>query len=102
MPRYLVERTLAEGSAFPAGQPSASEFLQIVQNNARDQVTWLHSYVSSDGRKAYEVCDGPSPEAVRHAAKANRLPVDLITEVRVLDPYVYVGTGPRISAGRAR
>ena len=31
----------------------------------------------------------PSPEALRRAAEANQLPVDRITEVRVLDPYFY-------------
>jgi hypothetical protein len=29
------------------------------------------------------------PEAIRRAAEANQLPVDRITEVRVLDPYLY-------------
>jgi len=33
--------------------------------------------------------DGPSPESIRQAAQANGLPVDRITEVRVLDPYFY-------------
>jgi hypothetical protein len=31
----------------------------------------------------------PSPEAIRKTAQANGLPVDQITEVRVLDPYFY-------------
>jgi hypothetical protein len=35
------------------------------------------------------VYDGPSPEAIREAAAVNGLPVDQITEVRVLDPYFY-------------
>jgi hypothetical protein len=29
------------------------------------------------------------PEAIRRAAEANRLPVDRITEVRVLDPHFH-------------
>jgi hypothetical protein len=33
--------------------------------------------------------DGPSPEAIRRVAELNKLPVDRITEVRVLDPYSY-------------
>jgi hypothetical protein len=32
----------------------------------------------------------PTPEAVRKTAAQNELPVDQITEVRVLDPYFYV------------
>jgi hypothetical protein len=33
--------------------------------------------------------DAPTPEAVRRVADRNKLPVDRITEVRVLDPYFY-------------
>jgi hypothetical protein len=52
-------------------------------------VTWVHSYVSSDKSTTFCVYDGPSPEAIRHTAELNGLPVDRITEVRVLDPYFY-------------
>jgi hypothetical protein len=34
--------------------------------------------------------DAPTPEAVRKTAARNQLPVDQITEIRVLDPYFYV------------
>jgi Protein of unknown function (DUF4242) len=39
--------------------------------------------------KSYCVYDAPSPEAIRHAARRNNLPVDKITQVQVLDPYFY-------------
>ena len=45
--------------------------------------------MTPDKRTTYCVYDGPSPEAIRRAAKTNQLPVDRITEVRVLDPYFY-------------
>jgi hypothetical protein len=35
------------------------------------------------------VYDGPSPEAIRRTARRSNLPVEHITEVRVLDPYFY-------------
>jgi hypothetical protein len=35
------------------------------------------------------VYDAPEPEAIRRVATVNDLPVDAITEVRVLDPYFY-------------
>lgn len=35
------------------------------------------------------VDDAPSPEAIRKAARRSDLPVDRITQVRVLDPYSY-------------
>ncbi len=36
------------------------------------------------------VYDSPDSEAIRQAAERNGLPVDRITRVTVLDPYVYV------------
>ena len=39
--------------------------------------------------KSFCVYDAPSPEAIRSTAQKNSLPVDKITEVRVLDPYFY-------------
>jgi hypothetical protein len=33
--------------------------------------------------------DGPSPEAIRRTAGRNKLPIERITEVQVLDPYFY-------------
>src|SRR5678815_4786545 len=50
---------------------------------------WMRTYVSADRRTSFCIYDGPSPEAIRRTATRNRLPVDSITEVRVLDPYFY-------------
>ena len=63
--------------------------VEFVLNNEEDSVTWIHSYVSDDGKKTYCAYDAPSPEAIRRTARRNNLPVDRITEVRVLDPYFY-------------
>jgi len=60
-----------------------------VQRNADEGVTWVHSYVSDDKSKSFCVYDGPTPEAIRKTAARNSLPVDCITQVRVLDPYFY-------------
>jgi Nickel responsive protein SCO4226-like len=60
-----------------------------VQNNAEDNVTWIHSYVSDDGKKTYCAYDAQSPEAIRRTSRRNNLPIDRITEVRVLDSYFY-------------
>jgi len=81
MPRYLVERT------FAAAPELAVE--AVVERNADDGVTWVHSYVSEDTRTMFCVYDAPSPEAIRRAARRSALPVDRITKVRVLDPYSY-------------
>jgi Protein of unknown function (DUF4242) len=87
MPRYLVERTFADGLAIPSNADGARACLGVVENNADAGVTWIHSYVTEDRRKTFCVYDGPSPEAIRQSAARNGLPVDAITPVRVLDPY---------------
>ncbi|MGH8774484.1 MAG: DUF4242 domain-containing protein [Jiangellaceae bacterium] len=89
MPRYLVQRTFPDGLAIPVTPDGAQACLGVVNGNAGQGVTWLQSYVSNDKTVTYCVYDGPSPEAVRKAAEVNKLPVDRITEVRVLDPYFY-------------
>ncbi len=85
MPRYVVERTFPE--SWEAGA-NAERCRLIVERNG-DDVTWLHSYVSEDGRKSFCMYEAPSPEAIRRSARRNELPVDSITAVRVLDPYPY-------------
>ena len=52
-------------------------------------MTWVHSYVTPDRSTSFCVYDAPEPEAIRRVATVNDLPVDAITEVRVLDPYFY-------------
>ena len=89
MPRYVVERTFSEGLPVDAGGDGAALCLTVVERNADEGVTWVHSYVSEDRKKTFCVCDAPSPEAIRKTAARNDLPVDRITQVRVLDPYFY-------------
>ena len=89
MPRYVVERDFPDGLAIPVDAEGAQACLAVVGNNAQEIVTWVHSYVTTDKKKTFCVYDGPSPEAIRRAASRNGLPVDRITEVRVLDPYFY-------------
>jgi DNA-binding CsgD family transcriptional regulator len=84
-----VERTFPEGLAIPVDDRGAETVRDVVDGNATELVTWLHSYVTTDLRTTFCIYDGPSPEAIRRAAATNRLPVDHITEVRVLDPYCY-------------
>lgn len=91
MPRYLVERTFPDGLEIPTTGQGAKTCLGVVENNAEEHVTWVTSYVSNDKTKTYCIYDGPSPEAIRRSAAANGLPVDSVAEVRVLDPYFYVG-----------
>jgi hypothetical protein len=89
MPRYVVERTFPEGFGMPSGDERAELCMTVVERNADAGVTWVHSYVSADKAKTFCVYDAPTPEAIRKTASRNDLPVDQITEVRVLDPYFY-------------
>lgn len=89
MPRYLVESIFPDGFQLASDGTGARRYLDVVERNADDGVTWLHSYVSDDGSRALGVYDGPNPEAIRKTAARNRLPVSWITQVRVLDPYFY-------------
>ena len=89
MPRYLVERDFPSGLNIPANQDGANVCRTVVDVNAADGVTWIQSYFSIDNKKSFCIYDGPTPEAIRKVAVKNRLPVNRITEVRVLDPYFY-------------
>lgn len=90
MPRYMVEREFPEGLHVPVNADGAKACRNVVDTNLVDGVTWVHSYVSTDdNRKSFCVYDGPNPEAIRRVASKNKLPVNTITEVRVLDPYFY-------------
>jgi hypothetical protein len=89
MPRYIVERSFPEGLKIPLNDEGAEICRKVVLINEEDSVTWIHSYVSDDGKKTFCTYDAPSPEAIRRTARRNNLPVDRITEVRVLDPYFY-------------
>ena len=89
MPRYLVERTFADGLTIPLNDEGWNVCRAVVATNVRESVSWIHSYVSEDRMKTFCVYDGPSPAAIRRAAEQNKLPVDRITQVSVLDPYFY-------------
>jgi Protein of unknown function (DUF4242) len=87
MPRYLVERTFAERWDVCADGAGVRSCSAVLGAHGCHGVTWLHSYLSTDRQRSYCIVEGPTPEAVRLAARASQLPVDRITEVRVLDPY---------------
>ena len=89
MPRFMVERTFADGLHIPSNPNGAQACLTVVDKNANNGVTWVHSYVSADKTKTYCIYDGPNEAAIRESATQNGLPIDSVTQVSVLDPYFY-------------
>jgi len=85
MPCYLVERTFQLDFNIPSPGSSEQDRLLFIENNSITGVEWVSSFVSLDRKKSYCIYDAPTPEALRHAAIRNRLPVDRITEVRLLE-----------------
>jgi Protein of unknown function (DUF4242) len=89
MARYMVERKFPDGLEIPVTDKGAATCLGVVDRNAQVGVTWVHSYVAEDRKKTFCVYDGPDPESIRRAAERSNLPIERITQVRVLDPYFY-------------
>src|SRR5688500_7119745 len=81
MHRYMVVRT------FPAGALDgldAEGKKKVNTTNSASQVRWIHSYASADKTKTFCIYEGPSEQAVRDAASANKIPVDYVVEVPVV------------------
>jgi hypothetical protein len=89
MPRYMVQRTFPQGLEISVADGGGEICSAVVETNTEEGVTWVHSYVSADKRTTFCIYDAPTPEAIRKTAAYNELPVDRITQVRVLDPYFY-------------
>jgi len=89
MPRYVVQRSFSEGLEIPLNEAGAEACEAVIERNTAQGVTWVQSYVSEDKRTTFCIYDAPTPEAIRATAARNALPVDRITQVRVLDPYFY-------------
>ncbi len=89
MPRYLVERSFPQGLGLPQNAEGAKVCSTVIGENVQEGVTWVHSYFTPDRTKSFCIYDGPNPDSIRRAAQRTKLPVDNITEVRVLDPYFF-------------
>src|SRR5947209_18921425 len=87
MARFMVERIFPEGLEIPMTDKGAEACRAVVGTNGELGVTWAHSYVSEDHRKAFCIYDAPSPDAIRQAAKRNHVPDDKISLVRALSYY---------------
>jgi hypothetical protein len=89
MCRFLIERKFPDGLNIPLDATGAQLCRNVIDSNAEEGVTWLHSYVTPDRKRTFCVYEGPSPEAVRRAADRSQLPITQITQIQVLHPYFY-------------
>ncbi|MGD2115310.1 MAG: DUF4242 domain-containing protein [Acidobacteriota bacterium] len=89
MPRYVVEREIAEiGDVSEEEVFEASRRALDAMGPLGSKIQWLHSYVTDD--KVYCVYIAPDEEAVRRHSELVGLPVDRISAVRgLLDPSDY-------------
>lgn len=78
--RYMIERTFPKG-ALDGLDTKAKQ--SVNTTNAKFGVTWVTSYANADKTKTFCVYEGPSEQAVRDAAVANKIPVDSVTEIPV-------------------
>ncbi len=91
MPRCMVQGTFSQGLEIPVADCGGEICRTVVERNPDDGVTWVHSYVSAGKRTSFCVYYAPTPDAIRKTAALNDLRVDQITQVQVLDPYLYTG-----------
>lgn len=74
MRRYIAERTFSDGLHIPIADGGADVCRAVVDANAREGVTWVHSYVSEDKVTTYCVYDAPSPERSARRPRATCCP----------------------------
>jgi hypothetical protein len=92
MPRYLIERVFPGGFPISPTEDGREACARIAARNGELGVTWFHSYVAEGERTSFCLCEAPSPEAIRRAAARSQWPVDVLTQVSVLDPHFHLGS----------
>jgi hypothetical protein len=76
MPRYVIEREFAEQLDLTK---EGVEKVNLI--NDQEGVQWIFSFLSADKKKTYCLYDAPNPEAIRSAARRNKIPADKIIEI---------------------
>jgi len=90
MPPDRVRRTFPQGLRIAVANGGADICRGVIARNTEEGVTWVYSHVSADKRTTFCIYDAPAPDAIRKTTARNELPIDQITQARVLDPYFYV------------
>ena len=74
MPRYMVQRTFPEGLHIPVTNGGAAVCAGVVEQNAEEGVTWVHSYVSADKHATFCVYDAPARKPCARQPRATSCP----------------------------
>ena len=69
MPRYLVERSFAEGLHIPMDAIGAKIVRRSCRHQPRLRRHPAHSYVTPDKTKTYCICDAPPPKPSARAPR---------------------------------
>jgi hypothetical protein len=78
MRRFIVVRTFPEGAL--AGLDAEGK-KAVNKCNSTLGVRWVYSYANAEKTKTFCIYEGPSEQAIRDAAIANKIPVDDIVEI---------------------
>ena len=81
MRRFMVVRTFPAGAL--AGLDAAGK-KEVNTTNSSKAVRWVYSYANADKTKTFCIYEGPSEQAIRDAASANKIPVDYVVEIPVV------------------
>jgi hypothetical protein len=76
MPRYIIERNYAEQLNLTKEKVEGVKLI-----NDQEGVQWIFSFLSADKKKTYCLYEAPNPEAILAAARRNKVPADVITEI---------------------
>ncbi len=76
MPLFMVEREFAERF-----NPDDQTLRVVDDYNARNDITWLTSFLSADKKKTYCLYECADIEILRRHAADLGIPADVITEV---------------------
>jgi predicted DNA binding CopG/RHH family protein len=81
MPVFVIEREFAE-----MFDPDGDTLKLVEDYNAKNDIKWITSFLSSDKKKTYCLYEAADIEAIKRQAADLGLPADVITEVDQLTP----------------
>ena len=81
MPLFMIERNF--GKELELSDEGVNAICDI---NKRENIRWVHSYLTADKKSTYCLYEAPDEDSIRSAALALSLPANKVTEVSRIDP----------------